>query len=190
MLSRSKLSGDLARIFGSPDRISGRSSAESLWTNAYHSYASDAEDISGDGVLTVNKTAFLSILDFGREKTPSEAAHNFDQAFVAYWTGAIFSVGILIVTPPLECPNAGGNGVWSSETTSVVDSVAPNVLAPLLVPIFSGLNEGDTAVSKASQFARAFHTATTTAVSVLITGLDTTPGPTGPLSISNTCTIR
>jgi hypothetical protein len=189
MLDRSKLSGALSGIFSNPDGILSRQEAEVLWTNAYHRYAQGAEDVSGDGVVTVNKPGFLSTLSFG-EQSASDSARNFDAAFVAYWTGAVFAVGKLIVTPPVVCPNVGGNLIWGSETTSIVTVVAAGVLANLLRPIFQSTNSSATAFSKAQEIARAFHEATTTAVTVLITGLDTTPGPTGPLPITNTCTIR
>jgi len=179
-------------FFGTPDSISSAAVGEVRWADAYHLYASDAEDISGDGVVSANRRKFLEILDFGGKKTAAETAQNFDRAFIAYWTGAVFGVGSLIVTPPIQCPdvNPGGSGVWASETTSVVVAVTQNILARLLRPIFERSNESDTAYSKAQEIAQAFHEATTTAVFVLITGLDTTPGPTGPLPITNTCTIN
>jgi len=190
-LDRSKLSRALRSIFSNPAGVSGAPQAEAMWTNAYDSYGLDAEDVSGDRVTTVNMGGFLSALDFGSSGgTSRKAAQDFDRAFVAYWTGGVFAVGSLITVPPGACPNVGGNGIWGSETTSVVVAVAAGVLAGLLEPIFSATREGDTAASKADQIAGAFHDATTTAVSVLITGLDTTPGPTGPLAITNTCTIR
>lgn len=189
-LDRSKLSTALRAIFSNPAGVASASQAEAMWAEAYDSYGFDAEDVSGDVVTTVNFGGFLSALDFGSSGGSSrKAAQDLDRAFVAYWTGAVFAVGSLITVPPGECPNVGGNGTWGSETTSVVTAVAAGVLAGLLEPIFGSPMEGDTAASKADQIAGAFHEATTTAVSVLITGLDTTPGPTGPLAITNTCVI-
>lgn len=124
-LDRSKLSASLRNIFSSPEGIAGAPQAEALWTNAYHGYAMDAEDVSGDRVATASRSGFLSALDFGSDGgSVSKAARDFDNAFVAHWTGAVFAVGSLIGVPPGECPNAGGNGVWSSEITSVVVTVA------------------------------------------------------------------
>jgi hypothetical protein len=187
-LDRSKLSGRLRTLFTSPDGIANAQDAESRWTAAYDSYALDAEDVSGDMVTTTNRPGFLSALDFGSWSSVQQAAQRFDDAFVAYWTGGVFAVGSLIAVPPGECPNVGGNGTWASETTSVVTAVVAGVLKGLLLPILRA-NSG-TPESKAREMARAFHEATTTAVTVLITGLDTTPGPGGPLAITNTCTIR
>jgi len=189
-LSKQKLTSGFLSLFGNSDGISGLPDVHTKWTNAYHSYAMDAEDVSGDRVVTTNRTGFLSSLSLGSGNSIFQAALNFDRAFVAYWTGGIFAVGALIVVPPAGCPNVGGSGVWSSEITSVVTVVSAGVLAGLLVPVFSSISDGDTARSKARQMATAFHQATISAVTVLITGLDTTPGPTGPLPITNTCTIR
>lgn len=190
LLSQAKLTGLLSAFFSSPDGIADRAVAETRWTDAYHSYAQDAVDASGDSVVTVNKAGFLGTLNLRGEQSSASAAANFDQAFVSYWTGGIFAIGKLVVVPPPGCPSIGGTTIWASEITSLVVSVIPNVLSGLLLPIFERTDSSDTALSKASEIARAFHTATTTAVIVTIAGLDTTPGPVGPLPIVNTCTLR
>lgn len=189
-LDRTKLSRELRSLFGGTSGVGTIPAAKERWARAYHSYATGAEDVSGDRVQTANRPGFLGALQLRNGASTREAAQMFDRAFVAYWTGAVFGVGQLIAAPSAQCPNIGGNGIWASEVSSVVVGVLEGVLAGLLQPEFESLRQRDTAFSKAEVLARAFHRATTTAVMVLITGLDTTPGPTGPLVITNTCTIR
>lgn len=158
------------------------------WCNAYNAYAMHATDVSGDTVFTTNLAGMISTLAANMPDpatgTPAAGAAAFDLAFIAYWAGAIFSVGILPVIP-LVCPNLGGTTIFSVETTSVVVTVAPDTLKNLLAPELLILsNDADV---KADAFATIFHTATTTAVTALITGLDTTAPV--PLPITNTCTI-
>lgn len=164
-----------------------KTEAKQKWAAAYDLYASAATDVSGDIVSTKNKAGFQGALLLDDKNTPMKAAQEFENAFVAYWTGAVFAVGIP-PTPAAKCPSVGGTTLWSTETTSVVTTITPNTLRSLLLPIFTD-NTQKTALTQLQKIADAFHTATTTAVFVLITGLDTTPTPTGPLPITNTCTI-
>jgi hypothetical protein len=155
--------------------------AAANWSDAYDLFASDAEDVSTDPVTVKNPSLFESTLAAalpGPDGTAVDAAQAFDDAFVQYWTGGVFAVG----TPPPS--GVGGTGVFSVELTSVVTVVAPNVLKGLLVPIFESLSSDPD--QKAEDIAAAFETATKTAVTVLISGLDTTPPPSGPLPITNT----
>jgi hypothetical protein len=78
--------------------------------------------------------------------------------------------------------------VFSIETTSTVSAVTPLILQNLLVTEFSIL--ASNAVVKADNLATAFHTATTSAVMVIIVGVDTTPSPSGPLPITNLSAIH
>lgn len=160
------------------------------WANAYNTYALQAQDASEDVVSTVNLPAMIAtltaMLPESASGTPDLASAAFDAAFVQYWTGGVFAVGI----PPTgvgACPNIGGTLAFSSETSSVVTAVTANILKNLLLDVFASTKDGATA---ATALASAFHTATTSAVIVLITGLDTTPAPTGPLPITNTCSIH
>lgn len=159
--------------------------------NAYNTYALAAQDASTDLVVTTNLAGFIATLAAqlpdSTAGTAALAAAAFDAAFVQYWTGAVFAVGI----PPTgigACPNAGGTLIFSAEVSSVVVTVSAGVLQNLLLPIFSTTGSAD-GNAQAILIADAFHSATTSAVIVLITGLDTTPAPAGPLPITNTCGI-
>jgi len=203
-LDKAKMEAKLLRMFdqdhvefiGFPTDIA---TAAANWTDAYDTYALDAEDASGDTLASASASSFEEHLGGGPGDppspppnlpgpggTPTMAAQAFDDAFVKYWTGASFNVG----TPPVHlspCPNVGGTTIFSTEATSVVSGVTANVLRGLLIPIFSDINPSTTAAQKASQIATAFDTATKSAVIVSIDGLDTTT-PT-PVPINNTCTV-
>jgi hypothetical protein len=153
------------------------------WTNAYDLYASVAQSVSGDVVLTKNATGFKSALLRGLTTSVTEyaAASAFEQAFVAYWTGATFNITLL---PSPTSGNIGGNGIFGVVLSSIVSSITANVLKSNLLNAFLvKYPDVDSAVTAISS---AFHTATTTAISVLISGLDTTPPLGGPLPITNT----
>lgn len=143
------------------------------WATAYGAYAADAQDPSLDYLAVPDRAGFVSALSGALPLgsvggTPLQAAQAFEAAFVAYWTnggtGAVFSVGALPFLPG-----------FATEVSSVVSLVAPGVLQGLLVPAF-GVLSGDPAEA-ASRIASAFHTATTTAITVLITGTTAPPGP-------------
>jgi len=192
-LAQATLAEELTKLFDSSDPNfvgypANLGAAASNWGNAYNTYASTAVDVSGDSLVSANAASFVSALQSGLESSSdaTAAANAFDAAFVAYWTGAVFSIGFS-PTPASACPSVGGTGLWSSEISSVVSAVTASTLTNLLVTEFAIL--GGSAASKADSLATAFHSATTTAVFVLITGLDTTPTPAGPLPITNTCTI-
>jgi len=174
---RKLMDPDFAQFAGFPD---DGPAAAANFANAYDLYASNAADASGDLVASKNKAGFESALaGVISPNTPAAAmGAAFEQAFVMYWTGAVFAVGI----PP---PNGvGGTGLFSVELTSMVVTVTPGVLLASIVPELSSTS--DDGAAKAAAFADLFHTATTSAVIVLITGLDTTPPPAGPLPITNT----
>ena len=152
------------------------------WTNAYDTYASTAQDISFDTLISANKAAMLSYLLANMPGPGGDIATSaavWDQAFINYWTGATFTI-IQIPTPPND-PGAN-TGLFSVELSSLIVTVTPSVLKDLLIAelgVFS-----NSAATKAENLATVFHTATTTAVLALISGLDTTT-PT-PLPITNT----
>lgn len=163
-----------------------KEAAKTAWTNAYDTYASTATDISGDLVISKNAAGFNSSLSFDTSGTAASSAADFDSSFVSYWTGATFAVGI--IPPPTGlCPNIGGTGIFGVETTSVVSAVTANVLKAKLLVVLS--TPASNAQAQIELIAQAFHEATTEAVIVLITGTDTTPTPSGPLPITNTCGI-
>lgn len=169
--------------------------AAANWAAAYDLYASQATDVSGDPVLTKFPNLFELKLagDPGPPPEPglpdsdeaAEAADIFDRAFVAYWTGAIFVVGVPPPPTGIPCPNVGGTGIFSVETTSVVSTVTSGMLKALLEIEFASKTGAGS--DKAVALANIFDAVTKAAVLVLITGLDTTV-PT-PVPITNTCTI-
>lgn len=163
--------------------------AAANWTAAYDVYSRDAADVSGDSVLTVNPAGFEGAVRSGlvSSVTPVQAATAFGNAFLSYWTGGVFAVGSLPATPTVPCPSLGGNLIWGTEVSSLVTAVVPAGLISLLTTEFA-VNTADPD-AKATALANAFHTSTTTGITVLITGLDTTPTPGGPLPITNACTV-
>lgn len=193
-LSQATLKQELLKLFdqdnpafvGFPVTVAD---AATNFGNAYQTYAATAQDASGDLVVTTNLPLFISTLAGALPPdpaagTPSVAAQAFGAAFTAYWTGGIFAIGI---PPPT---GIGGNGIFSVELTSLVTVVNSAALSTPLEVIFTvPPTEAQTADAQADSIATAFHTATTTGVTVLITGLDTTPPPpagAGPLPIINT----
>lgn len=155
---------------------------QSNWTNAFDAYALNAVDVSGDIITTVNKAGFQSALAplFNPNSTSTAAANAFATAWAAYWTGAIFAVGI----PPPS--GVGGNGIFGIEISSVVTVIVSANLSVELKTIFDKVDTDQDPDIKAQQIADALHAATTNDITVLITGTDTTPPPTGPLPITNT----
>lgn len=188
MLVPQKLESKLLDFFSSPN-FDTSFQAAMAWTDAYDSYARDAMDASNDRVVVTNRPGFQAALQFNSQSGVAPTmAQMFDTAFVAYWTGAVFAIGIP-PTPAAPCPSIGGNTIFGVEITSLVVAAIPGILMNLLLPVFSGVTKASTAQQQAQQVASAFHAATTSAVTVLITGLDTTPPPAGPLPIVNTCTV-
>jgi hypothetical protein len=170
---------DFGGFLGFPPDVDAAGDA---WADAYDAYAINALDVSGDALVSANKAGFAGVLKSGLGPgVPAAAAATiFDNAFVAYWTGAIFAIGAPPPgTPP--CPNSPASPMVS-EVSSVVLMVTAGLLAGLLATEFGLI--GDDGAAKAAALAGHFHTATTTAVLVLITGVDATPAP-----VTNLCTI-
>lgn len=169
------------------------------WAAAYATYAADAEDASGDALASASESGFADAIESGLagdpeadppvpgSSTPAQAAAAFGAAFLAFWTGATFAVGTLLDPLTEPCPSVGGTGIWATEATSAVLAAVPAGLITLLTAEFA-VNSDDPD-TKADALATAFHTATTTAVTVLISGLDSTPPPASPIPITNTCTV-
>jgi hypothetical protein len=157
--------------------------AAAKWANAYQAYASAAKDASGDAVATAFASKFEdAIKNLGQPQTPAQAAAIFGTAFTDYWAGATFSTGTL------PASGVGGTGIFASEVTSAVTVVNAVGLIAALTTEFA--NNSATASTKIAALAAKLHAATTTGVTVLISGLDTTPlGSGGPLPITNTGAI-
>lgn len=186
-LNQAKLAASLLDIFSSKGASGSAEAFEEQWSDAYDAYARDARDVSGDALLTASPMGFRRSLNFRACSQPQHIASQFEMAFQAYWTGAIFQVGIPPSPIPIGCPNVGGNTVFGVELTSVVILVTPQVVFGQMYPEFSVADRDDSIAARATRIATAMHAATTTAILVLISGLDTTV-PT-PLPITNTCRI-
>jgi len=157
------------------------------WTTAYDTYCQTAQDISDDGVATVNTAGFKNALIANLPEgagTAALAAGAFEAAFIAYWTGAIFNIGGL---PP---GGVGGNGIFGLEISSVVTTVTPNVLYNLLLVEFNKAVFETNMDTKANTLAALFHAATISAVICTISGTDTTPAPSGPIPLVNVSPIH
>jgi hypothetical protein len=185
-LDVNRLQQSLTRLFSSPDRVRSALDAEDLWAEAYHGYASSVEDVSGDIATNLDITKFRRELRFRDAGSVMTFAEQLDRAMVSYWTGVVFGIGSLPPGIP-PCPNSGGSGVFGSETSSVVGSVESGKLLRDLLSVLA-VRPGVAQV-QAARFARALDRATKTSVRVTIDGLDTTPGPAGPLTIVNVCGV-
>lgn len=156
------------------------------WANAYDTYAKDAQDVSGDVLITAFKSAMAAKLLTLNVPAGviATAASTFDDALKAYWASAVFAIGI-VPTPASACPSVGGTGTWATETSSIGVGFTAGILEASLLSLLA-IPSSDPQV-KAPALAAAFHNATTSAVKILITGVDTTV-PT-PLPITNTCGV-
>lgn len=196
-LSSSILQSEFLTIIAPSGHPTSKALAASAWATAYDNYVRDtsgfgtslAVDASGDAIASVNKSGFESALSFSASTAASFAAE-WRAAFEAYWSGAAFSTGILgnLATNSALCPNVGGNSLFGSEISSVVSAVSGAALETAILGFLG--SDRATHAQAATDFAALFHTATTSNVTVLISGLDTTPpGSGGPLPITNTCTV-
>jgi len=187
-LNQASLQSAIFDLLDDPDAQGTPQKAAAAWAGVYDDYARNAADVSQDRVSVTNRLGFQSSLLFNKTTgTPATAALEFQLAFTAYWTGAVFAVGI----PPLPgvgCPSIPPAPPWATEFSSIVTAVLPG-LAAQLTPIFLDTANQDLQ-SRAAQFAAAFHAATTTNVLVTITGI-TIPPPPAPvgLPVVNICTV-
>jgi hypothetical protein len=168
-----------------------RVAAISAWRDVYDTYAAVAKDRSDDVVSSKNPAGFAAALTSGWQSSwmIGVAVSTFVSALTAYWTGGAFAVGSLISgTGSSPCVNAGsGTKVFAVEQTSVVTVSSFSPSYNDIYAVFRNLTEDG--YQKAADLAAAFHSGTTNNVTVLITGLDTTPPPTGPLPVTNTCKV-
>lgn len=196
MLSEAKLRDNLLRFFRKPKGVRTIENAERRWASAYTSYASDAEDLSGDPLLSGNTVSFRSALNFRAIRYTTQMAQQLETGFQSYWAGANFAVGNLVSGTGTPCPNVpvppapSSTLLFASEVSSIVLSVAPQALYSRVLPVLSRNFSGVTGEDQARRIASAMHEATISAVTVLITGVDTAiPAVGGPFVLTNTCTI-
>lgn len=179
-LNTAKLKQDLIEWFSRPENIASVRQGENKFATVYHDYAKNAEDLSGDSVNNVTKEKFLNELDMQRSKTLKDFCRQIDTAFVAYWTGAEFDTGAL-PDPTTDCPHSIESD-FDSETSSEVTDVETDAMYRALVTALS--RKDGTAKTKAEQVAKVIDDVTRSAVTVVITGLDTEASP-----ITNTCGV-
>ena len=185
-LSVETLRQALTQFFSTPGRVPTVARAEKLWAEAYHTYAREAQDVSGDVPQNLDPERFLQELNFSNSRSAMQFAEQLDRAFIAYWSGVTFEIGLLPPGSP-PCPNAGGSGTFGSEVASAVYYIESGAMLRALLPVLSG--GFGSAQAQASRFATVMDRVTKTAVRVLIIGQDTTPFPIGPLPITNNCTV-
>jgi len=182
-LDVNKLYHEFLRWFRTGD-IRSFEQAERRLSQVYHAYASDAEDVSGDPVNNLDVRKFEGPLRFRGSKTARQLAQQIDDAFVAYWTGVTFDTDIIPIDFP-PCPNVGGSEAFSGELSSEVTDVTRRAMYSAVLPIFT--KTSNTAEQAARKLADEMDRVTTSAVTVLITGLDTST-PT-QVTVTNTCTV-
>lgn len=176
-------------------------SAASAWVSAFAAYAQTAQDVSGDPLIAGNLAAFQAQLTslFTQDTawlaghpnqakgnvSPSDAAQGLAKAFASFWTGATFAVAIP-VAPGTPGTAGAGTQIFMQEASSVVTVVSPAALALQLTQAFS--TPTGSAYDALGRIADALHTACTSDVTVLFTGIDTTPIT--PLPVTNTNTVH
>lgn len=186
-----QLAGDIESFAGTFTHPDSHMQAAQAWGQAYESFALGAADASGQGPAVVNRAGFEALLQAHFERAGAEglgpdaaaSAQAFADAFVAFWTGAVFQFGI----PPVGGDPGAHNSLWSVEASSMVLSVTGAPLKSALQTIFE--SPSLTPSSTASAIAGAFSEATTQDVQVQMVGTDTTPTPAGPLPITLTDTL-
>jgi len=190
-LSKAVLKAELLKIIDSanPNFVgwpADPATATSNFATAYNTYAIQATDISGDMLVTANLPGFITAITSAMPPpvpggTLANYATTMGLALTAYWTGAIFAI---LIPPPPGIPVPPNNGIFSIEATSLVTIVNAAILQNA---ILAQLNQQfDSADDAADAVADVWHTATTTAITVVIAGLDSTPPPIGPWPIINT----
>lgn len=183
--------GLLDNISVSPEAAARKSEMVQAWADAFDTYGSAVTNVNLNPPATPpNKAGFAAALSFSAT-TAAQLAQEFGSAWTAYWTGLTFTP-----SPPgpingsAECPNVGGNLIFSVITTSAVTVVNSAPLVAALTNHFQTYRSTDRDEA-ADALASIFHdnTVVVANVTVLTSGLDTTPPVAGPLPITNTCRL-
>lgn len=150
--------------------------AASQYATAYDTYALNADDTTGDAPLSINaagmEAALLASFNNYLTNTSSQAANDWYNAMITYWTGGTFN--ILSWTNPLQA-------TWTSETGSSVTSSGTNPGAGGLFTVFGDLSASKTNDDKATEISDAIDTFTKT-VTVTVLGIGPIP-PGNPVSL-------
>ena len=158
--------------------------AISRWTTAFTGYATEAEDFSGDALITYNTVGFTAALDFTVGNTASDGAAMIRNAIEAFWLGAAFAV-LSVPTPGDDAASGcASTGVFATKTTSLVQAPNTALLDAFEVSLESEFESVSTdSEAKALAVATLIHQACTTAFPVLVTGTD------GTNPVTNLCRI-
>lgn len=175
-LNQSTLASNLETWIDGKENYNSISESMSEFADQYESYALNAIDISGDNPLVVQKAAMLAILNTITEnETPASAAQKFEDAVIAFWTGATFA---LTIPPPGSIAPEISANVTSPPTTGSIK--------PGLQTIFEDLDSEATVSSKANEIATELHNGTITTQVTCIGTAAVPPPPTiivvGPIS--------
>jgi hypothetical protein len=143
------------------------------FADAYYDYAKTANDVSLDIPLLTYKTNLANILKtLTLTETPNSAAIKYENAIIAFWAGATFT----LLIPP--------TGTISPEISAIVTTnIVPGTISNPLTTIFSTLKNTDTYESKAIELASIFHSATLT---IVVTCVGTLTNPPYSLAVSGT----
>lgn len=177
---------DFVGFSADPDKSVRRADAAAKWATAFDNYGQSVENVNEDTTLVApNKLGFETALTFDTVSAV-QIATEFGAAWTAYWTGVTFNAGTPdeINTPPLGCPNVGGNSIFGIIATSVVTAAVAAALILTLTAFFTDNTSTDPG-ARADELATILHNASTTAVVVLTSGSDTG----GPVPITNTCEL-
>lgn len=167
-LSASTLKTNLINWATQSQGMSEKQDALQGFVTAYKNYAIQAQDISGDFLLTYSESGMLDVLmSLSPGNTVVQGAQAFEQAIIAFWTGATFQ----LTTPP--------PGTVAPEVSAVVTTnIIPGVLASALQSVFADISPDTPLETKMEQLAQVLHSATTT---IIVTCIGTNAGPPPPV---------
>lgn len=173
-LNKANLKADILTIMN--NHPTDYSTAASQWATAYDTYALGADDTTGDAPLSVDaagmEAALLSSFNNYLTNTANQAANDWYNAMITYWTAGTFN--ILSWTNPLQA-------TWTSETASSVTSPGTNPGAGGLFTVFADLSTTKTNDDKATEMSDAIDVFTKT-VTVTVLGIGPIP-PGNPVSL-------
>jgi hypothetical protein len=166
-LDKTKLKNNLIEWMNAPSN-NIEDTAEAF-ANAYDGYALDAQDISGDSPLVLNKSAILAAFKtLTTIDTAQTAAIKIENGLVLYWTGGLFN----LLIPPL--------GTIPPEISAIVTApIIPPAISTGLGTIFLNIDKEYSTEDRASDMADLLDTATKL---VIVTCIGTLVAP--PFSLA------
>ncbi len=154
-LQKNKLKQDLINwIEKCKTEIKNTNDALQLFVDAYENYAKDAQDISGDYVLSYNKSSmFETLLNLPSQQSANDGAQIIENAIINFWNGATFK---LLIPPP--------GTILPEISSTVIQNIVSGTLKSLLVPIFSNLNINTSDETRIDQLATVIDSVTKTII--------------------------